>query len=115
MDLSLQSIKTNSWITSLHFSELYTWPRDTVMWHWSVDTLFDSCQLTITWMSRGMLAWVSGVSGVRPQAIRISTVKFSIDFICLGQPASNVRPNLQENIAYLAANQSMHTIAAIIY
>ena len=118
MDLSLQSIKTNSWITmnkTRHFSELWTWPRDTVMWHWSVDTLFDSCQLTITWMSRGMLAWVSGVSGVRPQAIRISTVKFSIDFICLGQPASNVRPNLQENIAYLAANQSMHTIAAIIY
>ena len=64
-----------------------------------------------------MVAWVSGISVWRPntQAIRISTIKFSTDFICLGQPASNVRPNLQENNAYLAANQSMHTIAAIIY
>ena len=120
MDLSLQSIKTNSWITvkkvCLHFSELYTWPRDTVVRHWSVDTLFDSCQLTFTWTSRRMLAWASRVSGGRSntQGIRISTVKFSTDFIYLGQPASNVRPNLQENNAYLAANQSMHTIAAII-
>ena len=23
-------------------NELYTWARDTVMWHWSVDALFDS-------------------------------------------------------------------------
>ena len=67
-------------------------------------------------MSRRMLAWVSGISGGRPntQAIRISPVKFSTDFICLGQPASTARPNLQESNAYLAANQSMHTIAAII-
>ena len=119
MDLSLQSIKTNSWITmnkTRHFSELWTWPRDTVMWHWSVDTLFDSCQLTITWTSRRMLAWVSRVSGGRPntQAIRISTVKFSTDFICLGRPASNVPP-LWENNACLAANQSMHTIMAVTY
>ena len=119
MDLSLQSIKTNSWITmnkTRHFSELWTWLRDTVMWHWSVNTLFDSCQLTITWISSRMVAWVSGISVWRPntQAIRISTIKFSTDFICLGQPASNVRPYLQENNAYLAANQSMHTMAAII-
>ena len=67
-------------------------------------------------MSRRMLAWVLGISEGRPntQAIGISTIKFSTDFICLGQPASNARPNLQENNACLAANQSMHTIVAII-
>ena len=111
------AIKLDNLKKTRHFGELYTWPRDTVMWHWSVDTLFDSCQLTITWMSRRMLAWVSRVSGGRPntQAIRISTIKFSTDLICLAQPTRNAQPNLQENNAYLAANQRMHTIAAIIY
>ena len=111
------AIKLDNLKKTRHFGELYTWPRDTVMWHWSVDTLFDSCQLTITWTSRRMLAWVSRVSGGRPntQAIRISTFTFSTDFICLGQPAGNARPNLQENNAYLAANQSVYTIMAIIY
>ena len=48
------------------------------------------------------------------QAIRISTIKFSTDFICFGQPAGNAWLHLQETNACLAANQSMHTIVAII-
>ena len=38
------------WITlkkTRHLNELYNRTRNTVMWHWSVDTLYDSCQLTI--------------------------------------------------------------------
>ena len=51
MDLSLQSIETHNWLRdnfkkTCHLSELYTWAHNTVMWHWSVDTLFDSGQLT---------------------------------------------------------------------
>ena len=34
-----------------HLSELYTWACGAVRWHWSVDTLFDSCQFTVTWLS----------------------------------------------------------------
>ena len=26
-------------------NELYNWARDTVLWHWSPETLFDRCQL----------------------------------------------------------------------
>ena len=49
MDLSLQSIKTNKWSAdnfkkTCHLNELYTWACDTVRWHWSAGTLFDSCQ-----------------------------------------------------------------------
>ena len=62
-----------------HLNGLYPWARDTVMWHWSADTLFDSCHLTITWMSMGM-----------------STIKLNADCICLGHLASNA-PSLQEN------------------
>ena len=56
MDLSLQSIKTIKWSAdnfkkTCHPNELYTWACDTVRWHWSTGTLFDSCQLTITWQS----------------------------------------------------------------
>ena len=74
MDPSLRSIKTNNWSASpkrlphsllLHLNEFYTWARVTVRWHWSGDTVFDSCQSTVTWMS-----------------IRMST-------ICLEHPASN--------------------------
>ena len=54
--------------------------------------LFDSCQLTITWMS---------------------TIKLNTDCICLGHLASNAW-SLQENLAHLAANQSEHAIVAII-
>ena len=44
MDLSLRSIKNNNWSGNIfkkahHLNELYSWARDTVMWHWSVDTL----------------------------------------------------------------------------
>ena len=49
----------------LHLNEFYTWARVTVRWHWSGDTVFDSCQSTVTWMS-----------------IRMSTR-------CLEHPASN--------------------------
>ena len=41
--------------------------------------VFDSCQLTITWMS-----------------IAMSTIKLNTDCLCLGQFASNAR-SLQEN------------------
>ena len=56
MDLSLWSVKTHNRSADnfkkiCHLNELYTWSRGTVRWHWSADTLFDSCQLTITWMS----------------------------------------------------------------
>ena len=47
MDLSPRSIENQE----RHLGELYTWARDTVMWHLSVDTFFDSCQLTIAWTS----------------------------------------------------------------
>ena len=44
--LSLRSIKTNNRsvdnFKKILLNELYTWARDTVMWHWSVDALFDS-------------------------------------------------------------------------
>ena len=73
MDLSLRSIKTNNWSAdTLKNTKLYTWARDTVRCHWSMDTLFDSCQLTIIWVS-----------------IRMSTIKFNTDCICLGHLASN--------------------------
>ena len=67
------------------------------MSHWSTDSLFDSCQLTITWMS-----------------IRMSSIKLRVntDCICLGHLASNAR-SLQENNARLAAKQAAHTIVAI--
>ena len=46
-----------------HLSELYTLKaRDTVRRHWSGDTLFDSSQLTIIWMS-----------------IRMSTINISLN------------------------------------
>ena len=78
MDLSLRSFKTKNWLTdnftkTCHLNELYTWACDTVMWHGSADTLFDSCQLTITWMS-----------------IRMSTIKLNTDCICIGYLASKV-------------------------
>ena len=69
MDLSLRSIKTNNWSVdnfkkkTHHLSEVHTC---TIRWHWSADTLFDSCQLTITWMST-----------------RMSTIKLNIDCIQL--------------------------------
>ena len=56
---------------------------------------FDSCQLTITWMS-----------------IRMSTIKLNTDCICLEHLASNAQ-SLKENNARLAANRSAHTIVAI--
>ena len=79
-------------LNCIHLNELYTWARDTVMWHWSADTLFafDSCQLTITWMF---------------------TIKLNTDFICLAHLASNAR-SLQENLSRLAPNQSTRTIVA---
>ena len=49
--------KTGQWITlkniDLYYDyyELYTWAWNTVTWHWSADTFFDICQLSITWIS----------------------------------------------------------------
>ena len=59
MDLSLWLLKTKTGqrITikrTHHLSELYSWGCDAVRWHWSADTLFDSCprRLYITWTPR---------------------------------------------------------------
>ena len=38
--------KTPQWVVA--------WACITVRWHWPMDALFDSCQLTITWMSLRM-------------------------------------------------------------
>ena len=78
------TFKTNNWLAdnftkTCHLNELYTWACDTVMWHGSADTLFDSCQLTIKWVS-----------------IRMCSIKLNTDCICLGHLASNAQP-LQEN------------------
>ena len=67
MDLSLLSVKTNNWSAdnlkkNKSPNELYYWARNTVSWHWSVDNLFDSCQLSI----------------------RIPLSKLNTDCICLG-------------------------------
>ena len=64
MNLSLRSIKTYNWSADnfkKHVNEFFTWARVTVKCHWSADILFDSCHLTITWMS-----------------IRMSTIKLQI-------------------------------------
>ena len=83
MDLSQWSIKTNNWSVgnfkkTCRLNEMYPWAHDTVRWQWSADTLFDSCQLAIIWMS-----------------IRMSTIKLNTDCIWLGHLASNAR-SLQE-------------------
>ena len=61
------------------------WSRGTVRWHWSADTLFDSCQLTITWIS-----------------IRMSTIKLNTDCIYLGYlvSARSLQENNQSECAY---------------
>ena len=70
------------------------WSRGIVMWHWSVDTLFDSCQLTITWIS-----------------IRMSTIKLNTDCIYLGHLASSVSArSLQENSQSECAYYCSHII-----
>ena len=68
------------------------WSRGTVRWHWSADTLFDSCQLTMTWIS-----------------IRMSTIKLNTDCIYLGHLASSVsarslRKNSQSECAYYCSH-----------
>ena len=55
--------------------------HDTDRWHWSVETLFDSCQLTITLMS-----------------IRMSSIILNTDCICLGHLPGNAW-SLEENNA----------------
>ena len=83
-----------------HVNESYTWDHNIVMWHWSADTLFDSYQLTITWMS-----------------IRMSIIKFTTDGICLGHlhlhVATVVMPGHYKKIMPAAANQSTRTVLAI--
>ena len=70
------------------------WSRGTVRWHWSADTLFDSCQLTMTWIS-----------------IRMSTIKLNTDCIYLGHLASSVSArSLQENSQSECAYYCSHKI-----
>ena len=50
MDIGLDKLK-KKWSAedlkkSFHLKEVYTWERDTVLWHWSVDTILESCHLT---------------------------------------------------------------------
>ena len=59
-----------------------------------MDSLFDSCQLTITWMSIGM-----------------STIKLNSDCICLGHLATVVMPGHYKK----TANKSVRTTVAIYY
>ena len=52
MDLSPRAIVNQAWSGDNfkkkgHLNELYTWARNTVVWHWSADALFDSCILTM--------------------------------------------------------------------
>ena len=73
-----------------HLNELYTWARNVVRWQWSVGAFFDSCQLTITFMS-----------------IRISTIKLNTDCICFGHLATNcqsVQENSQSERAYYCSH-----------
>ena len=49
-------LKANHWSAEYFIKNMQphwvgTWPHDTVMCPWSVDTFLDSCQLTIIWMS----------------------------------------------------------------
>ena len=49
-------IKSTTWSVvnfkkSRDSSKLYTWACNTVIWYWSADTFFDSCQLTMKWIS----------------------------------------------------------------
>ena len=70
------------------------WSRGTVRWHWSADTLFDSCQLTMTWIS-----------------IRMSTIKLNTDCIYLEHLASSVSArSLQENSQSECAYYCSHKI-----
>ena len=100
MDLRLQSIKTNDWSADIFKKNMsLQWvvqAYDTVIWHRSVDTLLNSCHLTITWVS-----------------LRMSTVKLNTDCICLGHLASNAG-SLQENLVRLAASQSGYYYSHII-
>ena len=71
-----------------HLNELYNIePTITFRWHWSVDTLYDSCQLTITWMF-----------------IRVSTINVNTDCICLKHQACNARSLQQNNAKSLQEN-----------
>ena len=54
-----------------------------VCWrHWSAETLFDSCQSTITWMSQ----------------IRLSTIQLDTDCICLGHLATILIANQKQKL-----------------
>ena len=85
-------LTTGQWITLKIHVISTSWARDTVMWHWLAVTLFDSCQLTITWMS-----------------IRMSTIKLKTHCICPGHLASNVGA-LQENSQSERAYYCSHII-----
>ena len=96
MELSLRSMKTNNWsadnlknVTAMSCTlELYTF-----RWYLSADTLFDSCQLIITWMS-----------------IRMSTIKLNTECLCLGHLASNAW-SLQGNNAWSLQENSQSECA----
>ena len=77
-----------------HLNELYNIePTFTFRWHWSVDTLYDSCQLTITWAF-----------------IRVSTIKLNTDCICLGHLACNARSLQQDNTKSLQENSQSERV-----
>ena len=84
MDLGLQSIETNNWSVDnfeKHVTSMSCTLEPAILSGHTGQQIpfFDSCQLTITWMS-----------------IRMCSIKLNIDCICLGHLASNAQP-LQEN------------------
>ena len=53
--------KTNNWAGD----EFYTLARDTVMWHWSADTHFESRQFLVGSLSRVIKLYQNCVKAVR--------------------------------------------------
>ena len=88
--------KTNNWSVdkfkkTCHLKELYTTAHNTARWHWLADTLFDSCQLTITLKS----IWMSN--------IKLNTAR-----ICLWHMLAHYKKIIPSHYKK-TANQSMHT------
>ena len=67
------------------------------MWHWSADTLFDSHQLTITWMYERM------------STIKLTQIVYAFDmWLVMSGHYKKIMPGHYKK----TANQSAHTIVA---
>ena len=104
MDLSLQSIKTNTWPwlannfkkTSPQWA-VHLRALDTVRWYWSADTLFDSCQLTITFSIIPILILI----------LNLTLILLILIFILITVPFG---APIEENINKLMANTKIDQI-----